>query len=334
MPLRGDQRALLQLLCERGQSYADISDLLGKGPDEVRADARAALTEIGGGDPDAEVGLTDFLLGQADPIGRADATRYLQANPAALELAKRIEAGLQLIAPEASLPKLPEPRGKRARAALPAAGEEQPADAATATTTQRDSAPQGRLIAIIAVLGALLIVAILAISGVFSGDDGSTGASGATTATSTDPSEQTRNVTTVDLKPSNGSGVAGSARFGIANGSQLYVELSLEGLTQPADGDALLLWLMVGDKAGYPLNNPAQTPITPDANGSFSGTIAVPSAIALTVGNQATAVKVSSSSVRAIAAAAKDAAKQEAPILGFIGDELAAGKIPLVRSEG
>ena len=325
MPVRGDQRALLQLLCERGQSYADIAELLGKEPHEVQADARAALAEIGGADPDAEVGLTDFLLGQADPIGRADATRFLQANPASLDLAKRIEAGLLLIAPEASPPKLPEPRGKRARAALPAAGEE---GAAAPASTEPGSGSQGRLIAIIAAVGVLLIVAILVLAGVFSGGDGSPGSD--QTSAGGEPAAQTRNVTTVDLKPSGGSGVAGSAKFGIANGSQLYVDLSLDGLPQPKRGDTFLAWLMVGDNAGYPINNPAQTPIAPDANGSFAGTIAVPSAIALTVGNQATAVKISSSSVTEVADAAKKAAKQQVPILGFIGTELASGKIPLV----
>jgi hypothetical protein len=76
-----EQRALLQLLLEGGQGYDDIGSLLGIGPDEVRSRARKALTEIGGADPDAQVGLSDFLLGQADPIGRADAIRHLQADP-------------------------------------------------------------------------------------------------------------------------------------------------------------------------------------------------------------------------------------------------------------
>ena len=81
MPITEDQRAMLQLLLEGGQSYADIGSLLGIDADEVRSRARAALTEIGGADPDAKVGLTDYLLGQADPIGRADAARQLQHDP-------------------------------------------------------------------------------------------------------------------------------------------------------------------------------------------------------------------------------------------------------------
>ena len=337
MPLRGDQRALLQLLCERGQSYEDISGLLGKEPDQVREDARAALEEIGGSDPDADVGLTDYLLGQADPIGRADAARFLQSDAAALELAKRIEAGLLLIAPEASLPKLPEHRGKRARAALPAADEPREAPSKDRADDGGDTEPgpsgsRGRLLMILGALTVLLIVVILLMTGSFSSDDTS-GSGGDGTTASSNPADQTRNVTTVDLKPTGGSGVAGTAKFGIANQQQLYVDVVLNGLPKPDNGDAYLVWLMIGSSGGYPINNPVETPITPDENGSFSGSIAVPSAIALTVGDQATSVKVSSSSVKEVGKAARKAAAQQAPILGFIGTELASGDIPLVNDK-
>src|SRR6476661_1373333 len=79
--LTDEQRAMLQLLLEGGQSYDDISSLLGITPDEVRSRARAALTEIGGADPDSQVALSDYLLGQADPIGRADVAGRPQPLP-------------------------------------------------------------------------------------------------------------------------------------------------------------------------------------------------------------------------------------------------------------
>src|ERR671914_2601653 len=107
MPLAQDQRAMLQLLLERGQSYEDIASLLGGSRDDVRRRARAALEELGGQDPDREVGLTDYMLGQADPIGRADAVRHLQSDPETLALAEKIAAQLQLLAPDAELPELP-----------------------------------------------------------------------------------------------------------------------------------------------------------------------------------------------------------------------------------
>ena len=110
---------MLQLLLEGGQSYEDIGSLLGIGPDEVRSRARSALREMGGADPDARVGLSDYILGQADPIGRADAVRQLQADPEANALAQRLVQQLRLLAPKAQLPDLPDSRGGRAAAPPP-----------------------------------------------------------------------------------------------------------------------------------------------------------------------------------------------------------------------
>ena len=67
----------------------------------MRNRARSALQEIGGADPDAEVGLSDYLLGQADPIGRADAVRHLQSDPETNALAERLVQNLRLLAPKA-----------------------------------------------------------------------------------------------------------------------------------------------------------------------------------------------------------------------------------------
>src|SRR5918994_2962433 len=111
MALTAEQRAMLQLILERGQSYADIAGVLGVGVEEVRSRARGALRDLSGTDPDAQVGLTDYLLGQADPIGRADAVRHLQSDPDANALAERLLTQLRLLAPSAELPELPPPRG-------------------------------------------------------------------------------------------------------------------------------------------------------------------------------------------------------------------------------
>ena len=110
---------MLQLLLEGGQGYDDIGSLLGIPPDEVRSRARSALTEIGGADPDSRVGLTDYLLGQADPIGRADAVRHLQSDPDANALAQRLEQNLRLLAPKATLPEIPEAKPGRRQAPPP-----------------------------------------------------------------------------------------------------------------------------------------------------------------------------------------------------------------------
>ncbi len=86
---------------------------------------------------------------------------------------------------------------------------------------------------------------------------------------------------------------------------------------------------MVGDSAGYPIDR-----LEADDNGSFSGRLAVPTPIAVAVGNQARSVRVSSTSVSALQAEIKQAAKQKVPILPFAGTELASGDIPLVKQSG
>ena len=72
MPLSEDSRTLLQLLLGRGKSYADISGLLGIDEAEVRERAGTALAEVDSSAPAPDPDLTDYLLGQADPITRAD----------------------------------------------------------------------------------------------------------------------------------------------------------------------------------------------------------------------------------------------------------------------
>jgi hypothetical protein len=192
------------------------------------------------------------------------------------------------------------------------------------------------MIAVIAAAGVILVVAILAIAGVFSGDDGDSSTSDASASggdTTSTTSDAESNITTVKLSPVSGSGVGGSAKFGLVNQSQLYVDLDLSGLP-PAEKDSInLVWLMVGEAGGYPINDPTNSPIVPDENGNYSGRIAVPTAVAVTIGNQATAVQISSSPISDVAAAAKQAskAKNQTPILPFIGTNLAAGDIPLAN---
>jgi hypothetical protein len=183
MPLSPDQQATLQLLLMRGQRYGDLAALLNVEETEVRRRARSALVELGGADPDRNVGLTDYLLGQADPIGRADAVRHIQSDPETAALAARIAAQLQLIAPDADLPDLPRAKGAKVSRVERPPRETAPAGAtagdgsgsrlarlrATAGRWWHERRPQA--IAILTVLAALIVVGILALTGVLGGDD-------------------------------------------------------------------------------------------------------------------------------------------------------------------
>jgi hypothetical protein len=181
---------MLQLLLERGQSYDDLAQVLGVAPEEVRARARAALTELAGADPDRDVALTDYLLGQADPIDRADAVRHLKGDPEDLAMATELAQKLRLVAPEAQLPRLPgserRPRPRRAprevpaplRRVLPARRGGEPREPRT-TLTRR----QTQAIVVAGCAAVLIAVGALAAAGVFTDSSGSATSATATTST-------------------------------------------------------------------------------------------------------------------------------------------------------
>jgi len=190
---------MLQLLLERGQRYDDLASILGVDTSEVRTRARAALTELAGADPDRKVALTDYLLGQADPIDRADAVRHLKDDPDDRAMVTELAQKLRLIAPEAELPRLPgeerQARPRRpARDRVPAPlrrlipSRRTPADAGErpprTTLTRRQT--QGIVVAGCAAV--LIAVAALAIAGVFSDSDSAESSSQTSTSTTSTPS--------------------------------------------------------------------------------------------------------------------------------------------------
>jgi hypothetical protein len=184
---------MLQLLLERGQSYDDLASILGVPPDEVRARARAALKELAGADPDRNVALTDYLLGQADPIDRADAVRHLKDDSEDLELVTELAQKLRLVAPQAELPRLPgeerRPRPRRAaRERVPGRLRKlmPPARAPSGEPKSRRTSLTRRQTQGIVVLGCatvLIAVGALAIAGVFNGGSADSATTTSTTST-------------------------------------------------------------------------------------------------------------------------------------------------------
>lgn len=257
MALTADQTAVLELLLA-GHGYRELADLLGLDEQEVRDRARAALTELGGADPDREVELSAYLLGHADPIGRADAVRHLRASGADLELAERIRARLLEIEPGASLPELPAPQGRRTRPRAPA-----PPRAGGPDAPRRN-----RLYAALAAGAVVLVVAVLAIAGAFSGDgDSGSAASGDTSASDVAGDEVER----IPLAATGGGDATGEGVVGITTGDQPYLDLRLQNL-EPAPRDQVyVVWFLFDRANGYPLS-----PIAPDNRGTFEDRFAVP----------------------------------------------------------
>jgi hypothetical protein len=330
MALTADQRAMLQLLLERGQSYDDIASLLGTDRDSVRERARAALAELAGRDPDAEVGLTDYLLGQADPIGRADAVRHLQNDPEAHELASGLVAQLQLIAPDADLPQLPKPRGGRAArrpAAAPApsgapaaatagaagGGVGAVADRFRTTLSER----QRQVFIVLGALAVLLVAGILAIAGVFGGGDESSSES--EPAASSPEGEE---IVTVPLEAQGGGDASGEAVFGIATADTPYVDVSLSGLEPPQQGETYVVWLLLTPDQGYPLS-----PLLIEQDGTFSDRFPIPQ-FAIPIASRAQFVDISLSRNSALRPVLEQAVQKGTPILDFEGDRVLSGEIP------
>src|SRR5512133_1291208 len=262
MPLTDDQRAMLQLLLQRGQSYEDIGSLLGLEVEQVRARAREALAEIGGEDPDRDVGLTDYLLGQADPIGRADAVRQLQADPAARDLADRLVTQLRVLAPGAELPQLPDGDGRQRRApqAAPAAPElaaepparpRQPRQAGgfAATLSRR----QRQTIAGLVGGGLVLLFVVLIATGVlFGGGGGGNGSSSTSSGTSTQASSNASGLTRAILTPQNGSKAQGVAVFARVKNTPV-LQINVTNLRPSGAGRSYVIWMYGGPTQAYPL---------------------------------------------------------------------------------
>jgi hypothetical protein len=292
-----EQRTMLQLLLG-GQSYEDIGSLLGIGTDEVRSRARSALQEIGGADPDAQVGLSDYLLGQADPIGRADAVRHLQNDPEANALAQRLVQNLRLLAPSAELPEIPEPRGGRPAAAAPPppvtpAPPRRSAPPAPGASLAPESPGfasrvagvfsgvgglKGRrrtqfLVGLAAALALVIVVIVVATSG---GTSGSSDCKGVDTSTAqqagipTIKLVATGSAADADCPPSGQITLSGAQQqtSGKNRAPTFELQTNAVGVPPAANGEQYFLWAYKSDTQAVPLS-----PVTVNADGNLTATV-------------------------------------------------------------
>ncbi len=329
MAITPDQQATLQLLLERGQSYADLARLLGVSEAEVRVRARGALTELGGADPDRNVGLTDYILGQADPIGRADASRHLRDNAADHAYAVALSERLGEMFPAAELPRLPgEPRARR-----PSRFQRRPATDAEGEGAKRRSLPgadldprQTRLLVILASAAVLLVAIVLAVTGAFSGDDeaASSADSETTTSTQADTGEE---IQRVELRATGGGDATGEAIFGLATGDQPFVDFSIRGLDPAPQDQTYVIWLMLTETEGYPLS-----PIAVSQQGTYENRFPIPGAV-LPVVARVRAVDISIAPANEIRRVVNAAIEDTSLVLEKPGETVLSGQIPPAAAE-
>lgn len=327
---------MLQLLLEGGQSYADIGSLLGVDAAEVRSRARRSLTEIGGADPDAQVGLTDYLLGQADPIGRADVARHLQNDPATGALASKLSAQLRLIAPRARLPELPGSPAPRAGAPAPAPSVGAPTESGGVSAAAARSGaaarsvldPIGRAVRglgakehrlpVALIAGALLVlIVVLIVVNPFGGSDNSSSSDQASTTSST-----SGDVTIVKLDPVGGGNATGQAVFARVQ-NQPVLQINLSGLEPTGKDQTYIVWLYNSDKAAFPL---ARDQVGSD--GDLTGAAPIPSQLIGLIGPDGfDQIDVSLASNGETAAALQAAAKSK-KLPAHSGTTVLRGQIP------
>ena len=344
---------MLQLLLEGGQSYDDIGSLLGIAPDEVRTRARSALGEIGGADPDAQVGLSDYLLGQADPIGRADAVRHLQNDPEANALAQRLVQNLKLLAPKAQLPEIPEPRGGRS---APAPPPPPAAPAQTPSIPQASAAPptpkgpgfasrvagffssiggsSGKrrtqlLVVLTAALALVIVVIVVATSG---GSSEGSNCKGVDTAAA-----QQAGVPTIKLVaagaaadadcPPSGQITLGATQQA-ANSQNQAATFALQAnavhLPPTANGERYLLWLFKSDTQSLPLGQE-----TVDASGNLTGGVPLiaQQVLLLPAFDSIRISKVNSTEAQQLGQSLQQQGKKATGVIQFVGEPVLEGSI-------
>ena len=272
-----DQRAVLDLVLQRGRSYDDIARLLAIDRAAVRARALAAFDGIGpdtGLAPESRALITDYLLGQL-PEGVAEQTRdRLAESPYERAWARVLASELQPVASK-PLPEIPD--GKARAKTQPPAN-----DAAPRSTEDREAAetreptpkpkpdrsrvprpgdrPSSRLGgAIFLGVGAIVVIAVVVVLILILGHTSSSkhtssaseAASGTSTQSATTPAAAGSGTTStnaakvvgqVNMNPPGGSGAAKGVAVIVQASNAFGVIIEASGL-EPNSHNAYAVWL-------------------------------------------------------------------------------------------
>ncbi len=251
---------MVQLVLQRGRSYAQIAELLKISEDAVRARAHAGLgalapeVEL----PDDEVaGIADFLLGQQNGKPRQATRRLLRDSDAAFLWAATVRASLEGLGPVPELPEASEPAEAPSAEAKPAprprprtrpVGVTEPEGAVAASSSRLGGA-------LLIGGGVLVAVVVVLFLFVFGGDDDKKGKgseSAAATATAT-ASATPQAIGQVALK---GTGAASKAdgvfALFLQGQQELLFAVQMQKMPATPKGAKYALWLSgPGNKAKW-----------------------------------------------------------------------------------
>jgi Sigma-70, region 4 len=277
--LPADQRAVLQLVLQRGRSYDDIAQLLSIDRAAVRERALSALDALGPGTrvpTEQRALITDYLLGQLPPAVADNVHKRLAETAAERAWARVVASELGTLA-AGPLPEIPaegasngeagerepepEPTPPLADAESPepvaaraAASEPRAAGAATGPGDERPSSRRGGAILLGAGAAGIIVVVVIVILLVSGGSSKkhtttSTAASASTTAAGT--STQTRStssgtptpVAQVNLTSPSGNTKTKGAAVIVRQGTTTAIEIIAQGVPANTAHDAYAVWL-------------------------------------------------------------------------------------------
>jgi Sigma-70, region 4 len=260
--LPAEQRAILELVVGRGQTYDELSGMLGMPTARVRELAREALGDLAPAtaarvDADWRGQIADYVLGQqTGPEATATKGHLKRSEPARMWAYSLLDS-LGHLYPNGGMPEIPDANGS-AVAAAPAAAPEEPVPAPTpprpqSTVHSPQGAPRTRSLSPAAqsivrrrrIIGAGLVLAaivvgILAIAGVFSGGGGNKTASN--TPTTTTGGAPTKFLKEGVLRPVSGNSGTGIAVV-LQQGNQVQLVVQATRLTPTDRQHAYEVWL-------------------------------------------------------------------------------------------
>jgi hypothetical protein len=145
-----EQRAIVELVVQRGRSYETLAEVLQVPSARVRELAREALTELSPRtaslvDVDRRGQVADYLLRQQSPEQERSTRDYLKQSETARAWALSLLDSLDPLYADSSAPPVPEPSGGSLAAAEPAAAAEtKPAETAEDRVRERERERAGK----------------------------------------------------------------------------------------------------------------------------------------------------------------------------------------------
>lgn len=237
MALSGDQKALLTLLLVRNRTTEEIAGILDTDRSDVETMIVESVEAVAPGEPRLPTPVALSLVGQADPIARADSASALDDDPKLAERAEEIGGELASLFPPEEKERGPVPPKATSSSPEPSASPENQEASASGPVEAAESAGSGaspgigrgnrRLLSILISAAGLLavIAAVVLLAG--GGDDDRPTDVGPTQAR---------------LSPSEGQSGRGSVEFGFA-GTNFAANISLAGLAENRPGQSYALWL-------------------------------------------------------------------------------------------